>query len=548
MTLPNKIGYDVHAIAESKKHLAAEQQKALLQQQYHQQYGGNIPPTMPPHEQDGTSSKTAKKRSRTFEKESQKASKAIKDEITDMDERFEQLVASTRARIKKTRITKAGEEPTTTTQFQQSMEDDEQSKRRRVVTDDYDILDADQLINKITHFSQLFLHSNEKEKNRLLNYVEDNREMISSLLVKSQDQDSPVDYESLMKWVIQNPLHRILYSAVSKMIPRRSFQPEEKQRPVTLIEMNHDDILVVFLGKEGCTQDKEEVAQFLERFDGLQNSYKQELEIIHSSRDQWTSRFEQVLNEHSNARFVGHDERQRVIYATTNKFEQLIHALQDKYLTQIFNLQESVLLRSKKRGNLPKHATNVLKTWLFSNFLHPYPSEQQKVELSSQTQLTITQINNWFINARVRTWRPMLESMLDEKNKSGGSNQASNVVMHANQQQQQQQMIQNRSRAQPSTSGNAFSTLSSFVGNGPPDHLSSPGGNRYNTRRVSNNNMKEDLSNVSGQFPHMWHDSSNPELQPQPQQQHHHHMLSDPHSYNQQGPPTHDERYGQYQE
>ena len=29
--------------------------------------------------------------------------------------------------------------------------------------------------------------------------------------------------------------------------------------------------------------------------------------------------------------------------------------------------------------------------------------------------LTITQINNWFINARVRTWRPMLENMLENE-------------------------------------------------------------------------------------------------------------------------------------
>jgi len=65
----------------------------------------------------------------------------------------------------------------------------------------------------------------------------------------------------------------------------------------------------------------------------------------------------------------------------------------------------------KRRGNLPKAATNVLKKWLFDHLFHPYPTEEEKSTLGAQTGLTMNQISNWFINARRRILQPMLESV-----------------------------------------------------------------------------------------------------------------------------------------
>jgi len=63
----------------------------------------------------------------------------------------------------------------------------------------------------------------------------------------------------------------------------------------------------------------------------------------------------------------------------------------------------------KKRGIFPKQATNIMRTWLFQNLTHPYPSEEQKKSLAGQTGLTILQVNNWFINARRRIVQPMID-------------------------------------------------------------------------------------------------------------------------------------------
>ncbi|KAH1267567.1 Homeobox protein BEL1 [Glycine max] len=61
-----------------------------------------------------------------------------------------------------------------------------------------------------------------------------------------------------------------------------------------------------------------------------------------------------------------------------------------------------------QRG-LPERAVSVLRAWLFEHFLHPYPSD----------------VSNWFINARVRLWKPMVEEMYLEEVKDPENNIAS---------------------------------------------------------------------------------------------------------------------------
>ncbi|TYH00437.1 hypothetical protein ES288_A10G276400v1 [Gossypium darwinii] len=65
----------------------------------------------------------------------------------------------------------------------------------------------------------------------------------------------------------------------------------------------------------------------------------------------------------------------------------------------------------RSQRGLPDHAVAVLKTWLFEHFLHPYPSDTEKLMLAQQTGLSRTQVSNWFINARVRLWKPMVEEI-----------------------------------------------------------------------------------------------------------------------------------------
>lgn len=54
---------------------------------------------------------------------------------------------------------------------------------------------------------------------------------------------------------------------------------------------------------------------------------------------------------------------------------------------------------------------------------HPYPTEDEKKTIAAQTNLTLLQVNNWFINARRRILQPMLDSAnsLNAENHNGNS-------------------------------------------------------------------------------------------------------------------------------
>ncbi|CAN0909583.1 BEL1-like homeodomain protein 9 [Linum grandiflorum] len=78
---------------------------------------------------------------------------------------------------------------------------------------------------------------------------------------------------------------------------------------------------------------------------------------------------------------------------------------------------------------LPDHAVALLKSWLFEHFLHPYPTDSEKQILAQQTGLSRTQVSNWFINARVRVWKPMVEEIhsLESEQKAVASSSLANI-------------------------------------------------------------------------------------------------------------------------
>ncbi|KAL5358975.1 homeobox KN domain-containing protein [Aspergillus floccosus] len=79
--------------------------------------------------------------------------------------------------------------------------------------------------------------------------------------------------------------------------------------------------------------------------------------------------------------------------------DQLSHAQQSNFGI----LGDSADSKSKRRrGNLPKPVTDILRAWFHEHLDHPYPSEEDKQMFMTRTGLTISQISNWFINARRR--------------------------------------------------------------------------------------------------------------------------------------------------
>ncbi|KAK7312686.1 hypothetical protein VNO77_36745 [Canavalia gladiata] len=95
------------------------------------------------------------------------------------------------------------------------------------------------------------------------------------------------------------------------------------------------------------------------------------------------------------------------------------HLRQQRALQQLGMIQHNAW---RPQRGLPERAVSILRAWLFEHFLHPYPKDSDKVMLAKQTGLTRSQVSNWFINARVRLWKPMVEEMYMEEVKQEKSN------------------------------------------------------------------------------------------------------------------------------
>ncbi|KAK7280699.1 hypothetical protein RJT34_25766 [Clitoria ternatea] len=100
----------------------------------------------------------------------------------------------------------------------------------------------------------------------------------------------------------------------------------------------------------------------------------------------------------------------------------------DQQLRQQKALQQLGVMRQawRPQRGLPESSVSILRAWLFEHFLHPYPKDSEKIMLARQTGLTRNQVANWFINARVRLWKPMVEEMYKEE--FGDSEMSSNLL------------------------------------------------------------------------------------------------------------------------
>lgn len=87
---------------------------------------------------------------------------------------------------------------------------------------------------------------------------------------------------------------------------------------------------------------------------------------------------------------------------------------------------------------------------------HPYPTEDEKRQIASQTNLTLLQVNNWFINARRRILQPMLDGAgADAVSRVGKRHKVSKHASVQQQTSQQQQQAGWQSEDSASDSGSS---------------------------------------------------------------------------------------------
>nr|XP_043631372.1 BEL1-like homeodomain protein 1 [Erigeron canadensis]XP_043631373.1 BEL1-like homeodomain protein 1 [Erigeron canadensis] len=135
---------------------------------------------------------------------------------------------------------------------------------------------------------------------------------------------------------------------------------------------------------------------------------------------------------------------------------------QQRALQQLGMIQHNAW---RPQRGLPERSVSVLRAWLFEHFLHPYPKDSDKHMLAKQTGLTRGQVSNWFINARVRLWKPMVEEMYLEEIKDQEQNGSNENNVNKSEQSEDNSLSKHEESVSPEDSKQVFNQL-------PPQQMS----------------------------------------------------------------------------
>jgi len=159
--------------------------------------------------------------------------------------------------------------------------------------------------------------------------------------------------------------------------------------------------------EEGRNAQREE---FLMKLGQLQYKYKEEIEKLNKVCSECCQQLIFLLRDQSNIRPVGEQEATAKMLKIKHKFDYVKNQLRVCVCSAISALQKQYNQTRKKHKSLPKKATGSLTQWFFEHIQNPYPSEQEKALLAATGGLTLTQVNNWFGNKRIRYKRKCLEN------------------------------------------------------------------------------------------------------------------------------------------
>jgi len=206
----------------------------------------------------------------------------------------------------------------------------------------------------------------------------------------------------VMKHRLQNSMIQIVEycrnEGIIPSLPPSLYTPPPRPADYSLNE---------FLEAQGieCPEDEQIPPddEFTSKLVALKSAYTEELEKLNRVCSEFIGKLSAVLNEQARLRLVSQPEIQAKSMAIQQKFDFVRNQLRSNVCSAITLLQKQYNhLSKKRRRSLSKNATEILNKWFRDNLNDPYPSDEQKSMLATQCVLSLTQVNNWFGNKRIR--------------------------------------------------------------------------------------------------------------------------------------------------
>merc|ERR1719385_139028 len=109
-----------------------------------------------------------------------------------------------------------------------------------------------------------------------------------------------------------------------------------------------------------------------------------------------------LLKEQSRMRPVTRKEIDKMVSIIGKKFNSIQLQLKQSTCEAVMILRSRFLDARRKRRNFSKNASEILNEYFYSHLANPYPSEEAKEELAKKCNISVSQVNNWFGNKRIR--------------------------------------------------------------------------------------------------------------------------------------------------
>ncbi|XP_072115235.1 pre-B-cell leukemia transcription factor 2 isoform X3 [Mobula birostris] len=139
----------------------------------------------------------------------------------------------------------------------------------------------------------------------------------------------------------------------------------------------------------------------------IRQIYHTELEKYEQACNEFTTHVMNLLREQSRTRPISPKEIERMVGIIHRKFSSIQMQLKQSTCEAVMILRSRFLDARRKRRNFSKQATEILNEYFYSHLSNPYPSEEAKEELAKKcgitvSQVSVSQVSNWFGNKRIR--------------------------------------------------------------------------------------------------------------------------------------------------
>ncbi|KAA8493350.1 BEL1-like homeodomain protein 8 [Porphyridium purpureum] len=202
----------------------------------------------------------------------------------------------------------------------------------------------------------------------------------------------------------------ILRETVGSRTPMEPVSAPTKNNIISFPERD-DDIIARIEEKAKLQSPQEDTLGLFQKMygDELMNSLIERLQMMRQRCELLSAGVVEELLLQSKFRLVTPEEilerRARIVQLFLDARNRLVeNVLEYANAARAWNVQSIV-----SGDNTEIDVNFVLRMWFFDNILKPYPTRSEKRRLAQQTGLSTVQVSHWFINMRMRFWKPLVQ-------------------------------------------------------------------------------------------------------------------------------------------